>query len=742
MRPELAAGRVERMLRSRLDEPRTMLLADLPVTDRRLDAAGVATAVVSGGDGPPLVLLHGPGGSATDWVGVLPALLERHRVIVPDLPGHGDSEPTDDLVAWLAGLVAAACSSPPVIVGNTSGAAVAARFALEHPDAVSRLVLVDALGLVPFDPAPEFGRALHEFMAQPDSETHEELWRRCVFDLDGVRRRMGSRWTVFEAYNLARARTPGTMAAVGDLVARFGMQAVEDVGRITVPVALVWGREDLATPLSVAEAFSERHGWPLHVIESCADAPPIEQPAALVRALDIEALRARLDGSLLLPGGPGFADATRLWNGMIAKTPALVVQPEGAADVADALAFAREHGVPVSVRGGGHNIAGTALADNGLTIDMSLLRDVTVDPVARTATVQPGCLLGDVDRAAQQHGLATPLGFVSEVGVAGLTLGGGLGYLTRRFGWTVDNLLEVEIVTADGRVRRASREENEDLFWAIRGAGANMGVVTSFTYRLREVGPTVFGGLIAWPFARAAEILRAYRTLTSEAPRELAAWLILFRAPPAPFVPPEWHGERICAMPVCFTGDLAAAEEAIAPIRALGEPVFELLGEQPYTQVQSYLDDTEPKGLHYYWRTEYLAELSDDLLEQCEALARDCPIPNAEIGLLHVGGALNERAGDDGAVGNRAARYACGVIAGWEPGEPAEASYQQWVRDSGEAVRPFSIGNYVNFQTADEDDDRVRASYGANYDRLAAIKRRYDPDNLFRSNRNVPPSRG
>jgi FAD/FMN-containing dehydrogenase/pimeloyl-ACP methyl ester carboxylesterase len=720
-----------------------MLLADLPVADRRLDAAGVTTAVVCGGDGPPLVLLHGPGGSATDWVGVLPTLLERHRVIVPDLPGHGDSEPSDDLVAWLAALVEATCPSAPVIVGNTSGAAVAARFALDHPDAVSRLVLVDALGLVPFDPAPEFGRALHEFMAQPDLETHEELWQQCVFDLDGVRQRMGSRWSVFEAYNLARARTPGTMAAVGDLVGRFGMTTVDDVGRITVPVALVWGREDLATPLSVAEAFSERHGWPLHVIESCADAPQIEQPAALVRALAAEALRERLAGTVLVPGAPGWDDATRLWNGMIAKTPALVVQPTGPADVTAALAHARAHGLAVSVRGGGHNIAGTALVDGGLTIDMSRLREVAVDPVARTATVQPGCLLGDVDSAAQEHGLATPLGFFSCVGAAGLTLGGGLGYLTRRFGWTVDNLLEVEIVTADGSVRRASRDENEDLFWAVRGAGANLGVVTSLTYRLHEVGPTVFGGLIAWPFERAAEVMDAYRTMTSEAPRELAAWLLMFRAPPAPFVPEDSHGERICAMPVCWTGDLAAAEQAIAPIRALGDPVFDLLGEQPYTQVQSYLDDTEPKGAHYYWRTEYVAELSDDLLALCRELAGECPIPNAEIGFLHVGGALNEHDPDDGAVGNRDARFACGVIGAWEPDEPDAAQFREWVREAGERVRPHSTGgNYVNFQTADEGDDRIRASYGANYDRLAAIKRRYDPGNLFRSNRNVPPAGG
>ena len=269
---------------------------------------------------------------------------------------------------------------------------------------------------------------------------------------------------------------------------------------------------------------------------------------------------------------------------MIEKVPALVVQPSGTADVVRAVTYAREAGLPLAVRGGGHNIAGRAIAAGGMTIDMAALREVVVDPEARTVTVQPGCLLADVDRATQQHGLATPLGFYSEVGVAGLTLGGGIGYLSRRFGWAVDNLLEVEIVTADGKVRRASREHDADLFWGVRGAGASLGVVTEFTFRLHEVGPRVHGGLIAWPFERADEIAAAYRAFTAEAPRELAVWMIFVRAPAAPFVPPEWHGERVVAMAVCYSGD--RPEEALAPLRALGEPVFDLLQDQPYTEVQ------------------------------------------------------------------------------------------------------------------------------------------------------------
>jgi FAD/FMN-containing dehydrogenase len=455
----------------------------------------------------------------------------------------------------------------------------------------------------------------------------------------------------------------------------------------------------------------------------------------------VEALRERLRGRLLFPGDAGFEEATRLWNGMIETTPALVVQATGTADVVAAVDFARDHDLALSVRGGGHNIAGTALADGGLTIDMSRLRGVLVDPEARTAMVQPGCLLGDVDRETQLHGLAAPLGFISEVGVAGLTLGGGLGYLTRRFGWTVDNLLEVEIVTADGRVRRASRDRNADLFWAIRGAGANLGVVTSFTLRLHEVGPVVYGGLIAWPFERADEILQAYRTITTEGPRELAVWLFLIHAPPEPFVPEEWHGRKICAMVVCYSGDLEDVDAVLSPIRALGDPVVDVLREQPYTEVQSYLDEGEPKGMHYYWKVDYASELSDELLSTIRDLAAECPIPGGELAFLHLGGALNEHDSDDGAVGNRDARFAIGANGKWDPDEPDGDAFRQWIRAAFKRLQPFSTGgNYINFQTADEDDERIRATYGANFDRLLDIKQTYDPDNLFRSNRNIRPA--
>jgi FAD/FMN-containing dehydrogenase len=454
----------------------------------------------------------------------------------------------------------------------------------------------------------------------------------------------------------------------------------------------------------------------------------------------IERLRSSINGELLLPKDPGFDEAVVIWNAMVQKRPALVVRPKTVGDVVAAVNFARDNGVLLSVKGGGHNIAGTAVAEGGLTLDMSLMRSVRVDPHVRLANVGPGCRLRDVDQATQEHGLATPLGFISKTGVAGLTLGGGMGYLTRRFGFAVDNLVEAEVVTADGKVRVASREQEPDLFWALRGGGGNFGVVTRFTFRLHEVGPVVFGGLIAWPFDRADEVLGAYRRLTAEAPRELSAWLIILRAPPAPFVPPRWHGEMVCAMAACYSGDLGRTEQVLAPIGALQDPVLDLLREQPYTELQSYLDDTEPDGAHYYWKTEYLSGLSDGVLATVKRLAAESPVPMGQIGFLHIGGALNEHAEDDGAVGNRDARFAVGVNGTWAPDEPQAEAFLRWIRAGGDAIREHSTGaTYINFQTADEAPDRIRATYGRNYDRLADVKRTYDPENLFRSNRNIAP---
>jgi FAD/FMN-containing dehydrogenase len=452
----------------------------------------------------------------------------------------------------------------------------------------------------------------------------------------------------------------------------------------------------------------------------------------------LDELDSRVASRLLRAGDAGWADAVLVWNGMVAKAPALVFQPTSAAHVAAAIGFARDRGLLLSIKGGGHNMAGTSIAERGLTLDMSRMRDIAVDPDAKLAHVGPGCLLGEVDRATQAYGLATPLGsFDSGVGVAGLTLGGGLGYLTRRFGWTVDNLEEVEIVTADGRIRTASRTENADLFWALRGGGGNFGVVTRFTFRLHEVGPTITGGLIIWSADRVDDVLAAYRDLTESAPRELTAVVAVRRAPPAPFLPEEWHGKPIVGLGVCHSG--ADAKRGLAAVRALGDPIADLVTEKPYTDQQAMMDGMEPKGHHHYWKTEYLAGLTNEFLDSFRDSAFEVTSPLSDSIVIHLAGALNERADDDGAVGNRDARYMTAFAGQW-PASAPDDEHVAWVRQAWKRVRPHSTGgNYLNFQTADEDEQRVRATYGPNFDRLVQAKERYDPENLFRRNRNIRP---
>jgi FAD/FMN-containing dehydrogenase len=452
----------------------------------------------------------------------------------------------------------------------------------------------------------------------------------------------------------------------------------------------------------------------------------------------LDELDSRVAGSVLRAGDAGWEDAVLVWNGMVAKVPALVLRPTSAVDVAAAVEFARYHGLLLSVKGGGHNMAGTSIAQRGLTLDMSRIRDLAVDRYTGLAHVGSGCLLRDVDQATQEHGLATVLGsFSSEVGVAGLTLGGGLGYLTRRFGWTADNLEEVEIVTADGQIRIASREENSDLHWAVRGGGGNFGVVTRFTFRLHEVGPTITGGLMVWSADRVDDVLATYRDLTESAPRELTAAVSLRLAPPAPFLPEEWHGKLIIGLLVCHTG--ADAESDLAPVRALGDPIADLVTEKLYADQQRMFDGMEPKGNRYYWKTEYLAGLSDEFLDTFRESASNVPSPLSDSIVIHLAGALNERADDDGAVGNRDACYLSAFAGQWSAGA-SDNEHVSWVREAWKSVRPFSTGgNYLNFQTAEEDDERVQATYGANFDRLVEIKEKYDSDNLFRRNRNIRP---
>ncbi len=446
-----------------------------------------------------------------------------------------------------------------------------------------------------------------------------------------------------------------------------------------------------------------------------------------------------IEGQLLRPGDYGWDDALLIWNAMVARVPALVLRPATVGDVAMAVRFAADHGLLLGIKGGGHNIAGLSMAPGGLTLDMSLMRDVDVDPAARVVHVGPGCLVKDVDAKTQAHGLAAVLGFVSETGVAGLTVGGGFGYLTRRFGWTVDTLEEVEIVTADGEIRTASRDVNPDLFWAVCGGGGNFGVVTRFTFRVYEVGPTITGGLIAWSADRADEVLATYRALTESAPRELTAVLTIRLAPPAPFLPTEWHGQPIAGMVVCHSG--ADPQRDLAPVRALGDPIVDLITEKPYLAQQSMLDATQPKGRHYYWKMEYVGGLSDGFRGTFRGAALKVTSPMSQSIIFHLGGALNEMSDDEGAVGNRDAAYVTGFTGSWAPDDPRGDEHMAWARNSWAAVQPFSTGgNYVNFQVFDDDTARTAAAYGPNYDRLHRVKAAYDPHNLFRVNRNIPPA--
>jgi FAD/FMN-containing dehydrogenase len=460
------------------------------------------------------------------------------------------------------------------------------------------------------------------------------------------------------------------------------------------------------------------------------------QPAEL-REASLTTLRTDLDGTIALPGEPAYDETTSIWNGMIQKRPAAVVRAASREDVVRTVRFAADEGVELSIRSGGHNIAGLALSDGGLTLDMSAFRDVVVNAEARTARVGAGCLLGDVDRATQEHGLAGPLGFVSATGVAGLTLGGGFGYLTRRFGWTVDRLEEVEIVLADGTVQRTSRTEEPELFWAIRGGGGNFGVAIEFIFALDDVGPTVTGGPIAWPASEAERVLDAYRQVTETAPRELTLVAVRRNAPPAPWLPESAHGTPIVMIVACHSGDPAQAAADLEPITSIGEPLANLIQARDYVAQQQLLDATQPKGMHYYWKSEFVPGLTDGLIEAYHAQFVGQKAPANQIVLFHVAGALNERTEDDGAIGNREAAFACVIQSMAGPDVPPDEN-RAWVRAAWEAIRPYSTGgNYINFQTDDEPDTRTAEAYRSNFDRLRAAKQRYDPTNLFRVNRNI-----
>ena len=446
-----------------------------------------------------------------------------------------------------------------------------------------------------------------------------------------------------------------------------------------------------------------------------------------------------LKGQLLTAESPGYDQARAIWNAMIDRRPALIARCANADDVAHAVRFGREHDLRTAVRGGGHNIAGNAVCEGGLMIDLSVMKAVQVDAAKRTARVEGGATLADLDGATQAHGLATPLGINSTTGVAGLTLGGGFGWLSRKHGLTIDNLLSAEVVTATGDRVTASERENPELFWALRGGGGNFGVVTSFEFQLHPVGPEVLSGLIVHPLAKAKDVLRFYREFAAKAPEEMAVWFVMRKAPPLPFLPEAWHGKEILALAAFWNGDHAAGERALAPLRAYGEKLADVIGPTPYTAWQQLLDPLLVPGQRNYWKSHEFLELPDGLLDVFIDFASRLPDPQTEMAFAQLGGAIGRVASDATAYSHRDAKWLINVHCRWE--DPAkDAACIAWARALFAACGPYSTGAvYVNFLTSDE-EDRVRAAYGPNLDRLAKLKKRYDPTNFFRLNQNIRPA--
>ena len=464
-----------------------------------------------------------------------------------------------------------------------------------------------------------------------------------------------------------------------------------------------------------------------------------ERRDVVLDGADIADLARNFRGELIRRDDARYDSARRVWNGAIDRFPALVARCTGVADVLAAVRFARERELVVAVRGGGHNVAGTAVCDDGVVIDLSPMKAMWVDPVGRKARAQSGLLWGEFDHETQPFGLAAPGGIVSHTGISGLTLGGGLGWLMRRYGLTCDNLLSADVVTADGELVRASAEENADLFWGLRGGGGNFGIVTSFEYRLHPVGPTVLAGVILHPAARARQVLDFYRSFIASAPDELMTIVVLRMAPPAPFLPESIHGQPVVIIAVCYAGPVEQGERVVAPLRRFGEPLADLIQPTPYVSHQAMLDASVPHGLGYYWKSEYLPPFSDALIDTLTQHAWRVATPQSYSALFHLGGAVSREDPEGSAFEDRRATHAMTIDAVWS--EPAESTASiAWVRDYWERVRAHAMGRvYVNF-LGNEGQDRVRMAYGASkYERLRALKRKYDPTNFFRMNQNIVP---
>lgn len=460
---------------------------------------------------------------------------------------------------------------------------------------------------------------------------------------------------------------------------------------------------------------------------------------AKVDSTAIENLKSSLQGDLLCPGDSGYDDARTIWNAMIDRKPALIAMCENTADVKLAVDFAREHGLLTAIHGCGHNIAGNAVCDGGLMINLSKLNAVDVDPKANKASAGPGATLGDLDAATQKHGLATPAGINSTTGIAGLTLGGGFGWLSRKYGMTVDNLIGVEIVTADGQIRQANEKENPDLFWAVRGGGGNFGVVTRFDYKLYKVGPEVMAGLVIYPEKEISSALRQYRELAAGLSDDTAVWVVMRQAPPLPFLPESSHGSNVIVFAFCHVGDAKQGEAVLEKLRGFGEVLGEHTGMMPYVNWQQAFDPLLTPGARNYWKSHNFTEISDGALELAQEYAADVPTPHCEVFFAQLGGAINEVPMGATAYPHRDAEFVMNVHCRWdEAGDDKKCI--AWAREFFQKMAPHATGGvYINFMPSDE-TDRVKSAFGDSWDRLVKAKQKYDPDNLFRLNQNISPN--
>ena len=454
---------------------------------------------------------------------------------------------------------------------------------------------------------------------------------------------------------------------------------------------------------------------------------------------NIQAFAEKISGELLKPGDPEYDEARKVYNAMIDRHPRLIARCNSVEDVVEGVQFARENDLLLAVRGGGHNAGGLGVCDDGLVLDLSLMKGIDVDPAARTVRVEPGCTWGEVDRATHPHGLATPTGIISTTGVAGLTLGGGHGYLARKYGLTIDSLLAADMVLADGQLVTASDEENSDLFWAIRGGGGNFGVVTSFTFRLHPVR-NVVGGPTLWPLEQSAEVLRWYDGFIRQAPDDLYGFFAFLTVPPGPPFPEELHLKKMCGIVWCYLGPEEDAEAAFEPVRTFGPPALYGVQSMPFPALQSAFDGLYPAGLQWYWKADFVNELSEEAIAAHVKHGTQLPTMHSSMHIYPINGAVHRVDEGDTAWSYRDVQYSQ-VIVGVDPDPANAAKITRWTKEYWEALHPYSAGAaYVNFMMHDEGQERIKASYRGNYARLVEVKNRYDPHNLFRVNQNIKPT--